>query len=68
MMAFTAAIKKNSSPISNSMEIKNIIKKLEDTLVELDIRERVMIEEINTAIRRTKAEINLVLIELDNLV
>lgn len=67
-MAFTAAIKKNSSPISNSMEIKNIIKKLEDTLVELDIRERVMIEEINTAIRRTKAEINLVLIELDNLV
>lgn len=67
-MAFTAAIKKNFSPISNSMEIKNIIKKLEDTLVELDIRERVMIEEINTAIRRTKAEINLVLIELDNLV
>lgn len=50
------------------MEIENIIKKLEYTLVELDIRERVMIEEINTAIRRTKAEINLVLIELDNLV
>ena len=49
------------------MNIKETIKQLEQTLVELDKREALMIERIETSIRRTKAEINSVLIALDNL-
>jgi glycine cleavage system regulatory protein len=49
------------------MNIKETIKQLEQTLVELDKREALMIERIESSIRRTKAEINSVLIALDNL-
>jgi hypothetical protein len=49
------------------MNIKEIIKQLEAIDNELDKREALMIERIETSIRRTKAEINSVLIALDNL-
>ena len=58
---------KNFSPSSKGMNIKEIIKQLEAIDKELDLREALMIERIETSIRRTKAEINIVLIALDNL-
>ena len=58
---------KNFSPSSKDMNIKEIIKQLEAIDNELDKREALMIERIETSIRRTKAEINSVLIALDNL-
>lgn len=58
---------KNFSPSSKDMNIKEIIKQLEAIDNELDKREALMIEKIKTSTRRTKAEINSVLIALDNL-
>tara|TARA_B100000902_G_C26750589_1_gene640687 strand:- start:47 stop:241 length:195 start_codon:yes stop_codon:yes gene_type:complete len=58
---------KNFSPSSKDMNIKEIIKQLEAIDNELDKREALMIERIKTSTRRTKAEINSVLIALDNL-
>lgn len=49
------------------MNIKEIIKQLEAIDNELDKREALMIERIKTSTRRTKAEINMILIALDNL-
>ena len=49
------------------MNIKEIIKQLEAIDNELDKREEIMIERIKTSTRRTKAEINIILIALDNL-
>ena len=49
------------------MNIKEIIKQLEAIDNELDKREEIMMERIRTSTRRTKAEINMILIALDNL-
>lgn len=58
---------KNFSPSSKDMNIKEIIKQLEAIDNELDKREALMIERIKTSTRRTRAEINSILIALDNL-
>ena len=58
---------KNFYPSSKNMNIKEIIKQLEAIDNELDKREALMIERIKTSTRRTRAEINSVLIALDNL-